>query len=151
MPLTDLTYQVICSRSTSKLEKELIIIIPISEKEELALDKGLLVTKRDGFQFTIDKSTVICYGEIDFHDGSDDFDVIQGMNWLDHLGALGICVPSDYNYEEHCCYSPIKSYRYYDTTNPAIVAQYMHARLGKPQRCCIFKEKRNGINRVARL
>lgn len=149
MPLTDLTYQVICSRSISKVETELIIMIPISEKEELALDKGLLVTNRDGFQFTIDKSTVICYGEIDFHDGSDDFNVIQDMNWLDHLGALGICVPSDYVYEEHCCYSPIKSYRYYDTTNPAVVAQYMHARLGKPQRCCIFKEKRNGVYRVA--
>jgi hypothetical protein len=27
----------------------------------------------------------------------------------------------------------------------------MHARLGKPQRCCIFKEKRNGIHRVAWL
>ena len=149
MPLTDLQYQVICSRSISKVETELIIMIPISEKEEAALDKGLLVTKRDGFQFTIDKSTVICYGEIDFHDSSDDFDVIQGMNWLDHLGLLGIGVPSDYNYEEHCCYSPIKSYRYYDTTNPAVVAQYMHARLGKPQRCCIFKEKRNGVHRVA--
>ena len=149
MPLTDLTYQVICSRSISKVETELVIMIPISEKEEAALDKGLLVTKRDGFQFTIDKSTVICYGEIDFHDSSDDFDVIQGMNWLDHLGALGVCVPSDYSYEEHCCYSPIKSYRFYDTTNPAVVAQYIHARLGKPQRCCIFKEKRNGIHRVA--
>ena len=44
MPLTDLTYQVICSRSISKLETELVIMIPISEKEELALDKGLLVT-----------------------------------------------------------------------------------------------------------
>ena len=149
MPLTDLKYQVICSRSISKAELELIVMIPISEKEEAALDKGLLVTKRDGFIFTIDKSTVICYGEIDFHDGSDDFEVIQGINWLDHLGALGICVPSDYVYEEHCCYSPNKSYRYYDTTNPAVVAQYIHARLGKPQRCCIFKEKRNGINRVA--
>ena len=76
MPLTDLHYQVICSRSISKVETELIIMIPISEKEEAALDKGLLVTKRDGFQFTIDKSTVICYGEIDFHDSSDDFNVI---------------------------------------------------------------------------
>ena len=141
MPLTDLQYQVICSRSISKVETELIIMIPISEKEELTLDKGILIAKRNDFTFTIDKSTVICYGEIDLHDGSDDFEVIQGMNWLDHLGALGICVPSDYSYEEHCCYSPIKSYRYYDTTNPAVVTQYIHGRLGKPQRCCIFKEK----------
>lgn len=148
MPLTDMKYQVICSRFISKIESEQIIMIPISEKEELDLDKGLLVTTRDSFIFTINKSNVICYGEIDLHDGSDDFKVIQGMNWLDHLYNLGICVPSDYNYVEHCCYSPIHKYRYYDTTNPAIVAQYIHARLGKPQRCCIFKEKRNGIKRV---
>ena len=149
MPLTDLTYQVICSRSVNKIETELVIMIPISENEEAVLDKGLLVTTRDGFTFTINKSNVICYGEIDFHNNSDDFDIIQGMNWLDHLDALGICVPSDYNYEEHCCYSPINSYRYYDTTNPAVVAQYIHARLGKPQRCCIFKEKINGTHKIA--
>lgn len=148
MPLTDMKYQVICSRFISKIESEQIIMIPISEKEELDLDKGLLVTTRNGFGFTINKSNVICYGEIDLHDDSDDFKVIQGMSWLDHLYDLGICVPSDYNYEEHCCYSPTHKYRYYDTTNPAIVAQYIHARLGKPQRCCIFKEKRNGIRRV---
>ena len=151
MPVTDLTYQVICSHSISKLEVELIIMISISEKEELALDKGLLVTKRDNLVFTIDKSNVICYGEIDFHDNSEDFDVIQGMNWLDYLSSVGLSVPSDYNYEEHCCYSPTKRCRYYDTTNPAVIAQYIHARLGKPQRCCIFKERRNGINRVVQL
>lgn len=119
-------------------------MIPISEKEEKLLDNGFLRTVRNGFSFGIDKRNVICYGEIDFRDGSDDFEVIQGMNWLDHIMGLGICVPSDYNYEEHCCYSPTKRYRYYDTSNPAIVAQYFHGRLGKPQRCCIFKEKRNG-------
>ena len=62
MPLTDLTYQVICSHSINKIETERIIMIPISEQEELAIDKGLLVTTRDGFKFAIDKSTVICYG-----------------------------------------------------------------------------------------
>ena len=123
-------------------------MIPISEKEELALDNGLLVTTRNGFTFSIDKSTVICYGEIDFHDNSDDYNAIQCMNWLDHLGVLGICVPSNYDYDKHCCYSPNKFCKFYDTTNPAIVAQYIHARLGKPQRCCIFREKRNGNKRA---
>jgi hypothetical protein len=116
-------------------------MIPLSEKEEAALDKEFLVTKKSGFRFTIDKSNVICYGEIDFHDDSDDFNVIQGMNWLDYIGALGVCVPSDYNYDEHCCNSPNNKVRYYDTTNPAIIAQYVHGVLGKPKLCCIFKEK----------
>ena len=75
--------------------------------------------------------------------------LIQKYPWILPRNRWNGKVPSDYNYEEHCCYSPIRSYRYYDTTNPAVVAQYMHARLGKPQRCCIFKEKRNGIHKVA--
>lgn len=117
-------------------------MIPISEKEEKALDNGNLVCERGGFKYSIDSSHVICYGEIDFSDNSEDFQVISAMNWLDHLTQQGIAVPSDYNYKEHCCYSPIKCYRYYDTTNPAIVSQYAHACLGKPQRVCIFREKR---------
>lgn len=123
-------------------------MIPISEKEELALDKGLLHTTRNGFTFTIESKDVICYGEIDFHDGSDDFEVIQGMNWLNWVCGLGVCVPSDYDYEEHCCYSPNKSYRFYDSSNPAVVAQYFHGRLGKPKRVCIFKEKHYGTRRA---
>lgn len=145
MLITDLGYQVICSRSLTNNEKELIIMIPISEKEELALDNGFLQTVRGGHTFNInnnkEQSDIIAYGEIDFHDDSDDFDVIQGMNWLSHLSYRGICVPSDYNYDEHCCYSPNNKARYYDTTNPAIVAQYVHGVLGKPKLCCIFKEK----------
>lgn len=144
MPITDLMYQVICSHSLTKTEVEQIIMIPISEKEEEALDEGILSTTRNGFTFTIESKDVICYGEIDLHTGSDDFNVIKDMNWLGHLQGLGLCVPADYNYDEHCCNSPIKQYRYYDTTNPAVVAQYIHGKLGKPKRCCIFKEKRNG-------
>ena len=149
MPITNLDYQVMCSRFLTRGELELIIMIPISEKEETELDSGSLITVRNGFGFSIDKTNVICYGEIDFNTNSDDYNVIEGMNWLDHITLLGIGVPSDYDYKTHCCYSPIKVVRHYDTNNPAVVAQYTHARLGKPQRCCIFKEKRNGIHRVA--
>lgn len=149
MPITNMEYQILCSRSTNNKERELIIMIPISDKEELALDNGLLVTHKSDVTFNIDKHNIIAYGEIDFSDNSDDFNVIQGMRWLDHLDGLGIIVPSEYNYEEHCCYSPIKSYRYYDTTNPAVVAQYFHGILGKPKRCCIFKEKRYGNKTIS--
>lgn len=124
-------------------------MIPISEYEEHNLDRGGLHAIRDNQEFFILSKNVICYGEIDFSNSSEDMDTIANMNWLDHLILQGITVPSDYNYEEHCCYSPTNKYRYYDTTNPAVIAQYMHARLGKPQRCCIFKEKRNGLHKVA--
>lgn len=118
-------------------------MISITEEEEHMLDEGYLKTTKNGIEFDIPANKVICYGEIDFNNGSDDLHVIENMNWLNHLLALGICVPANYNYKEHCCYTPIAKMKWYDTTNPAIVAQYVHGRLGKPKRCCIFKEKRN--------
>lgn len=143
MILVDTDYQVICSHSLTKAESESIIMISITEDEEVALDKGLLKTVKNGIEFDILSNRVICYGEIDFHNGSDDYYVIEGMSWLNHLIERGICVPANYNYDEHCCYSPINKAKWYDTTNPAIVAQYTHGKLGKPKRCCIFREKKN--------
>ena len=115
-------------------------MIPISEDEEHNLDRGGLHAIRDNQEFFILSKNVICYGEIDFSNSSEDMNTIANMKWLDHLGLQGITVPSDYNYEEHCCYPPGKYIRFYDTTNPAIVARYAHACLGKPKRCCIFRQ-----------
>lgn len=151
MPITDLDYQVICSHSINKIERELVIITPISEKEEAELDKlssdNFVVITRSNQDYTIEIRNVIAYGQIDFHQSSDDFNTLENMTWLNHMINRGVCIPADYNYDEHCCYSPISSYRYYDSTNPAYVSQYYHARLGKPERCLIFKEKRHGAIR----
>ena len=137
---------VISCRSISKTEKEVILIAAITEEQEKELDKGFLKYKDSKSTFNIDSSCKPIYGPIDFTTGSDDYNVIETMNWLDHLTSIGIIVPSDYNYEEHCCYSPYKRPRYYDTTNPAIVAQYKYACLGKPERVCIFRNRIHGRN-----
>ena len=134
-------YYVMTSRSFSnRNSKELIIMIPITEDDEKRLDKGTLHAFRGDQEFFILPDKIICYGKIDFSNLSEDLDTISNMNWLDHLILRGVVVPSDYNYEEHCCYPPGKYIRYYDTTNPAIIAKYAHACLDKPERCCIFKQ-----------
>lgn len=133
-------YYVMTSRSSSNRSKESIIIIPITEADERRLDKGTLHAVRGDQEFFILPDNIICYGKIDFSNSSEDLDTISNMNWLDHLVLKGVTVPSDYNYEEHCCYPPGKYIRYYDTTNPATIAKYVHACLGKPERCCIFKQ-----------
>ena len=132
-------YYIMSSRSSNSKGKESIIMIPITEDDEQKLDKGSLRVIIDGKEFFVFPNNIICYGEIDFSNDSEDMNTISNMNWLDHLFLRGVTVPSDYNYEEHCCYPPGKYIRYYDTTNPSIVAKYAHACLGKPQRCCIFK------------
>lgn len=142
-------YQIISSHSINKMEVENIIMIPITEKEEQQLDNtGVLHWRRNEFSFVITAESKPIYGAIDFHTNSDDYYIIEEMNWFSHLVSLGVCVPSDYNYEEHCCYSPIKYSRYYDTVNPAVVAQYKHGTLGKPERCCIFKLKTHATKRI---
>lgn len=142
-------FMVICSRSISKVENENIIITYLTDKEEKALDNtGIVVLERGEHKFVVDKTSKPIYGPIDFHRGSDDYAVIETMDWLNHITGQGIIVPSDYNYDEHCCYSLIKRVRSYDTTNPAIVAQYMHGCLGKPEKTIIFKRKvKNGVKR----
>lgn len=149
MPITQMGYQTICSHSSSKNEIESIVIISIDEKEEDKLDKGFLQCTRDNQVFTIHQNEIVCYGEIDFSTGSDDYNVIEDMNWLDYLGVKGISIPSDYNYEDHCCYpSEGNRCRYTETFNPAVLTQYLHGKLGKPKRVCIFKTKTYGYRRT---
>lgn len=147
MPIISTGYTMICHRSITKTDTQCIYMIDISEEDELKLDKGLLIKEVKDKVFSIPSSDVICYGEIDFRTNSDDYLAISCMNWLDYLGVFGIPVPSDYDYDEHCCNSPLNVYRWYDTTNPAIVSQYIHGCLGKPKRCCIFKERQYGIKK----
>ncbi len=140
-------YQVICSRSINKMEQESIIMIPITEKEEKSLDNGYLHWVREEGEFVIDNTNKPIYGNIDFNTNSDDYNVIENMNWLDYRITLGIHVPSNYDYKEHCCYSDTKRYKTYDTLNPAVVTQYKHALMGKPERVCIFRKKRYGYKK----
>ena len=143
MPTTDLEYAVICSHSINKIEKEVITMIAITDKEEKNLDSGLLICDKGNQHFCIHSDEIICYGEIDFNTASDDYYSLENMKWLDYLDYKGISIPADYDYEEHACYPPSNFIRYTETFNPAVLAQYLHGRLGKPQRVCIFKEKIN--------
>lgn len=117
---------------------EHIVIIPITEKQEQKLDAGMAYITINNENKVIYSSDVVCYGEIDFSTGSDDFLTIKGMNWLDDLVTHGAYIPANFNYENNNCDAP---YRLEETFNPAKVAQYYHAKLGKPERCCIFKLK----------
>lgn len=142
-------YRVIHSHSINKFEQESIIMVSITDEQEKRLDdEGSLFLIQNDKEFFIEKENKPIYGQIDFNTNSDDYNVLETMNWLDDLTALGIPIPSNYNYKEHCCYSPTRKYKYYDTTNPAKVAQFLHASMGKPERVCIFRIKSYGYRRT---
>ena len=113
----------------------------LTEKEEGMLDRGWVRLKRDGFTLDIHSNEVICYGEIDFSYGSDDYETLSQMHWLNHLVTRGIDIPSNYDYDKACYIQENGRVLWYDSTNCADVAQYMHVRLGKPKRTVIFKRK----------
>lgn len=139
------SYQIITSRILDCHTKHCIIIAPITEEQELELDNA----KPIDFNFPnktirISSNDVIFYGNIDFNNGSEDMETLSEVNWLSNFIEKGICIPADYNYDEHVCYSPLPSYRYTQTFRPEVLTKYKYACLGKPDRCIIFNYNIHG-------
>ena len=112
----------------------------ITEEEEQNLDEGKeLILKRGNTLFKIHGNNIYCYGEVDFHEGSDDCKQIATFTFLDYLGWKGITLPSDYHYDTHECHSPLKSCRWYETWKPDVLARYVHGCLNKPKRIVLFR------------
>lgn len=139
MPI-DKTYKVVISK-VDKLTKERIIIMGISENEYMAIkhDNDICV-KKDNILFHISPVDVLCFGDIDFHEGSEDCKILDTFNILDHIGIKGVCIPSKYNYDKHECYCPIHSYLYTETFKLSKLCRYLHGCLGKPKYTIIFRE-----------
>ena len=139
MPV-DPTYKVINVRQ-NPTNKEIFIIMGITELEckKLKNLNDLHITKCN-CKFNITPDDVLCYGEIDFHEGSDDCKELDTFNWLDNLGIRGIGIPSRYNYDRHECNSPINKYLITETFRNSTLCRYLHGCLGKPQYTLIFRE-----------
>lgn len=139
MPI-DPTYKVI-SVYNSPAGKEIFIITGITELEYKKL-KNLndLLIRRGNCGFYITPDDVLCYGDIDFHEGSDDCNELDTFNWLEHLGAKGVSIPSRYNYDKHECTTDRKSVLWTETFRNSTLCRYLHGCLGKPQFTLIFRE-----------
>lgn len=138
--LVDPTYKVISVHRNSVVS-ELFIMTGINEREhkELKNLKELYII-RGNCEFHITSDDVLCYGDINFHEGSDDCKELDTFNWLEHLGAKGVGIPSRYNYDKHECTSPINKYLITETFRNSTLCRYLHGCLGKPQYTLIFRE-----------
>ena len=129
--------------SRKRLDKriESVVMSYITEEEENLIDKGktIKITRGDK-KFIIKPENIYCYGIIDFHNGSEDIDIISTFTWLDHLIIRGVCIPSNYNYDKHQCVSINKKPMWYDTTKCEELARYVHGFLSKPERTIIFRQ-----------
>ena len=139
MPI-DTTYKVISCRKAGNV-KELFIMTGINELEckKLKALNDLNIVRGDS-KFHITPDDILCYGDIDFHEGSEDCDQLDTFNWLDDLGIKGISIPSRYNYDKHECTSRSKFYLWTETFRNSTLCRYLHGCLGKPQYTLIFRE-----------
>ena len=141
-------YQIIVSRTIDLHTKHCIIMAPITEEQEIQIDKAETVRiETPKVVFSVVPNRVIFYGNIDFKEGSDDMYTLAEVNWLANFIERGICIPADYNYEDHCCNSPLPSHRYTQTFRPEAITKYKYACLGKPERIIIFNHNINGTFR----
>lgn len=132
-------YYILTSRIDAN-RREQVIMTYITEEEEQKLDNNEELTlERGNILFKIHNNNIYCYGEVDFHKGSDDCKQIATFNFLNYLCGKGIVIPSDYHYDTHECHSPIKPYRWTETWKPDVLARYAHGCLNKPQRIVLFR------------
>lgn len=113
-----------------------ILMTWISDKEEALLDKGRAITiTRGGITFDLDSDNIFSYGEVDFHDGTEDYDALNELIPFRDV----VHIPLNYDYDTHTCKTLTKMYQTRETDDIGAMAQYAHGRLGKPDKVVIFR------------
>mgnify|MGYP007002252360 CR=1 FL=1 len=139
MPISKDYQTVIChtEKIGNKIKSQTRILMTwINDKEEALLDKGRAISiTRGGITFDLDKDNIFSYGEVDFHNGTEDYDALNELIPFKDI----VHIPLNYDYDTHTCKTKLKRYQTYETDNIGAMAQYAHGRLGKPKRVVIFK------------
>lgn len=117
-----------------------VIMLPITEEEELKLDKRESFGKETKDRiFPLGPANVKYYGEINFNSGSGDYRTLEDSRLFFPMEFQGASVPANYDYDKHCCYSDNRKPKWFDTVNAALICQYAHGILGKPKRVAIIE------------
>lgn len=117
-----------------------VIMLSISKEDEQKLDERQSFGKEvEDRIFPLGPTNVKYYGEIDFHQGSEDYSILEESHLFFPMPFQGACIPANYDYDKHCCYSDGKTAKWFDTVNAALVCQYAHGVLGKPKRVAILE------------
>ena len=147
---------ILTSRIYNGLGVEQLVMIPITDANELVIDSLMQNDPRiqniNLQDYLIKRDNVLAYGHINLKDNSKDFLSLETLKLHNFNIHKGIKVPNNYDYANHCCYvekgkrpnylnSPTLQMDGIDwttTTNIAKVIQYNHGMLGKPNKVVIF-------------
>lgn len=134
------TYRVLTSHFEAKIKIQ-TIITHITKAEEKVLDTdGQITITRGSRTFVLSNRNTYCYGNIDFSEGSRDYDIMTTFSFINSLGFNGVFIPSNYDYDTHTCVSDKPFYKHYETWRAEPIIKYAHACLGKPELIAIFKQ-----------
>lgn len=118
-----------------------LIMTYITKEEEDKLDAKIpLQIKRGEETFVLDRTHVLHYGEVDFNQGSEDYAILEDSRMFFPMELRGVSVPANYDYDRHAALSDIKTPRWFDTVNAALICKYTHGILNKPKRIVIFEQ-----------
>lgn len=139
MPISKDYQTVIChtDKVGNKIKSQTRILMTwIDDKEEALLDKGKAISiSRGGITFDLDRDNIFSYGEVDFHDGTEDYDALNELIPFEDV----VHIPLNYDYDTHTCKTTTKMYQTRETNDIGAMAQYAHGRLGKPDKVVIFR------------
>lgn len=152
MPISP-NYRILCSNSSgdkTPTQKRYTVMTYINEEEEKEIDglgNKFIKLERGDIVFSINHNKIYCYGEINLYD-KETINEINKFRFLDFLsGFSGIPIYSNYNYDNHCCYSPRKYLLKTETWTPIDLVKYAHGCLNKPNRIILFDYVPNTIQK----
>lgn len=136
------TYHILCSNKEKRPYIQ-TIMIAITDEEEKGLDTlkdKTIYFERENRVFEVTTNMILCYGDVDFNNGSNDLKIIDTFKFLNHLGWVGVHIRSGYDYETHSCSFPGKTVLWTETWSPSLLAQIAHGYLGKPDKILLFNQ-----------
>lgn len=134
----------VISRFMSFGTRYAVVIIPITEEEEVIIDNGRGIVIGNGNIF-IDPSFTYCYGELNFNN-DDDIDIINACSWITE--SKGETIPAHYDYETHTCESINLSIGIQETFDNLKLIMYAHGCIGKPKRSLVFKIRNDDVKKI---
>lgn len=116
-----------------------IMMTKISYDQEEALDNGNFIdVERDNKIYHVGPRNVVGYGEIDFNNDSVDMQTLENFDLIQVKDLCrGEYIPRQFDYEQNLMSSEMS-----ETFDFAQMCKFTYCKIGKPDRCLIFKYER---------
>lgn len=133
---------ILCHSEKNVAKQYRVIIEPITEKEETAIDKAeryygeIRYVRKDGI--IIPSAHIYLYGEVDF-DSEEDLNILERFHLINDSNYDCNWVYSNIDYDAGTCTTIDGRLKGYPTWNPIKWFKFNHLLIGKPKRVIVYK------------